>query len=154
MTEVVELDEITRFKECGKNDDEDELQWAAMEKPQKEIQYTTLDLLHDRTENSVDGSKESEEIRKKVKIQHPTTLKSAQERHAFINKLLKKIKEDNRNLLLKQRERIQRHLFINAGRSRLLKRKRPQHLHYCWHMSIYNYAILTDFMIVFSVEWV
>lgn len=117
MAEVVELDEVTRFKEHGEDDDEDELQWAAVERIQKERQYKTLDLEHDRNENSVDGSKVESEERKKVKIRHPTTLKSAQERHAFIDKLLKKIEEDNHKLLLKQRERIDRYININAGRS-------------------------------------
>lgn len=153
MTQVVELHEITRFKEHGQDDDdEDELQWAAVERVQKETQYRrTLDLAHDRTENSVDRSKDSAHG-KQVKIQHPATLKSAQERHAFIDKLLKKIEEDNRKLLLKQRERIDR--YINAVRSRLLKRKDHSIYIIFGNISIYNYAILTDFMIVFSVEWV
>nr|XP_017250971.1 PREDICTED: pleiotropic drug resistance protein 3-like [Daucus carota subsp. sativus] len=106
MTEGTELDEITRFKERSEDDDVDELQWAAVEKLQKQT-HTTLNLIHDRTQHSVDGSKESAQG-KKGEIHHLAMLKSAQERRAFIDKLLKKIEEDNYKLLLKQRERMDR----------------------------------------------
>lgn len=48
--------------------------------------------------------------------QHKTTSRvselGALERHAFIDKLLKKIEEDNHRLLLKQRQRIDRSFLI------------------------------------------
>lgn len=121
MTEGTELDEITRFKERSEDDDVDELQWAAVEKLQKQT-HTTLNLIHDRTQHSVDGSKESAQG-KKGEIHHLAMLKSAQERRAFIDKLLKKIEEDNYKLLLKQRERMDRYLYIITSRN-----KRPHHL--------------------------
>lgn len=66
------------------DDDEGELELAAIERIEAQQQKTTTQV----------------------------SKLGAAERHAFIDKLLKKIEEDNLRLLLKQRQRIDRFLLI------------------------------------------
>lgn len=85
------------------DDDEDELQWAAIERLQTQGNQENFIL------GSTEEDEEEEETHdKKMKNDH--VLGSAVERRAFIDKLLKKIEEDNQSLLLKQRRRIDRYV--------------------------------------------
>lgn len=112
MVQQKGTDEIESSKSSGSSrdsrsfreqEDENELQLAAIERLPTYKQHTTA--LFDQ-DNLINNSKEDEETRKTVKIDAPKL--GALERHVFINKLLKKIEEDNYRLLFKQRERIDR----------------------------------------------
>ncbi|KAK6937217.1 Plant PDR ABC transporter associated, partial [Dillenia turbinata] len=81
------------------NDDELQLQWAAIERlPTYERIRTSL--FHHQ--NPIDGKED-----KQKRVTDVTKLR-ALERHVFIDKLLKQIEEDNKQLLQKQRERTDR----------------------------------------------
>ncbi|XP_060672517.1 LOW QUALITY PROTEIN: pleiotropic drug resistance protein 3-like [Ziziphus jujuba] len=87
----------TSTKENDDGDDEVELQWAAIERlPTFErIRSSLFDNEH------LNGSKEKE-----GKSVIDVTKLGAQQRHIFIEKLLKDIEQDNRRLLQKLKERI------------------------------------------------
>lgn len=67
-------------------------------------------------EDDDEGELELAAIERIENQQHKTSDRvsklGAVERHAFIDKLLKKIEEDNHRLLLKQRQRIERSFLI------------------------------------------
>lgn len=94
-----------------KHDEEDELELAAIERLQAQG-YLGTSAPFDHQDNFTNVGKKEEEAGNTVKIDHVVKL-GALERHAFIDKLLKKIEEDNQRLLLNQRQRIDRSL-LNA----------------------------------------
>ena len=89
--------DATSLSSLEENEDETELQWAAIERLPT---FRRLRLsLFDRKE---DG--EGEEGRRVVDV----TKLEALERHVFVDKLIKKIEEDNCRLLSKFQERIEK----------------------------------------------
>lgn len=89
-------------------DDEYELQLAAMERVPAYNQTTTS--FFDR-DNYVKTTTEDQENGNMMKFDVPGL--GVIERHAFIDKLLKKIEEDNYKLLLKQKRRLERSVLIS-----------------------------------------
>nr|TKR70971.1 pleiotropic drug resistance protein 3-like [Populus alba] len=96
--------DATSLSSLEENEDEMELQWAAIERLPT---FRRLRLsLFDRKE---DG--EGEEGRRVVDV----TKLEALERHVFVDKLIKKIEEDNCRLLSKFKERIEKNNFYRQG---------------------------------------
>lgn len=83
-----------------KEDEELELQWAAIERLPafKQLQTSLFDSEHSN------GSRTGSEGKRAIDV----TKLGALERHVFIEKIIKHIEKDNLLLLQKQRERIER----------------------------------------------
>lgn len=87
------------------DDDEVELQWAAIERlPTFERIRTSL------FDCSKDHEQEDEASNKSKMVQIDVTKLGSPERHVFIEKLIKEIEGDNHRLLQKLRERIDRYV--------------------------------------------
>lgn len=92
-----------------KQDEEDELELAAIEGLQAQGHLGTS-VPFDHQQNFTNVCKKDEETGKTRNSDHYKKL-GAIERHAFIDRLLKKIEEDNYRLLLNQKKRIDRSIL-------------------------------------------
>lgn len=84
------------------DDDEVELQWAAIER------LPTFERIRTSLFDCTKDEQEDEASNKSKKVQIDVTKLGSPERHVFIEKLIKEIEGDNHRLLQKLRERIDR----------------------------------------------
>ncbi|KAJ4844769.1 hypothetical protein Tsubulata_003473, partial [Turnera subulata] len=95
------------LQENGGGDMEDRLQWAAVERLPT-VRRVRLSLFEDNNDKKGNSTVVDQEAAARKRVVDVTKL-GAQERHVFIERLITKIEEDNRRLLTKLKERIDRY---------------------------------------------
>lgn len=97
------------------DDDEVELQWAAIER------LPTFERIRTSLFDCTKDEQEDEASSKSKKVQIDVTKLGSPERHVFIEKLIKEIEGDNHRLLQKLRERIDRYVaFLQCQYSTIM----------------------------------